>query len=53
MNIDIKAVQCGIIGENAYIVGLKGRDDCVVVDPGDDFPKLQKALGEKRVAVSC
>ena len=47
--IEIKAVSCGVIEENAYIVSLEGRDDCVVVDPGDQYPKLKYAVGEKRV----
>ena len=49
MRVNIEAVSCGIIQENAYIVSRDGRDDCVVIDPGDDFAKLQKALGDRLV----
>ena len=49
MTIDIRTVICGMILENAYIVRAEGRDDCVVVDPGDDFSKLKRALGGLRV----
>ena len=35
MPIQIQSVCCGMIGENAWIGGLEGRDDCVVIDPGD------------------
>ena len=49
MRVNIQAVSCGIIQENAYIVSRDGRDDCVVIDPGDDFAKLQKALGDRPV----
>ncbi|MBR6890281.1 MAG: MBL fold metallo-hydrolase [Clostridia bacterium] len=49
MNIEIVRVLCGLIQENAYIVAVPGRDDCVVVDPGDEYPKLKRALGERRV----
>ena len=49
MTIDITTVLCGMIQENAYIVRAEGRDDCVVVDPGDEYPKLQRAVGEGRV----
>ena len=50
MTVDIRAVSCGMIQENAYIVRAEGRGDCVVVDPGDDYPKLMRALGGLRLA---
>ena len=50
MAISVQTVSCGMIQENAYIVCLEGRDDCVVVDPGDEYPKLKRALGDRRVA---
>ena len=50
MTVDIRAVSCGMIQENAYIVRAEGRGDCVVVDPGDDYPKLKRALDDLRVA---
>ena len=50
MPIQIQPVCCGEIGENAYIAWLKGRDDCVVVDPGDEYPKLRRAIAGKRVS---
>ena len=49
MRSDVQPVSCGMIQENAYIVSAEGRDDCAVIDPGDDFPKLKRALGEKKV----
>ena len=50
MPIQIQSVCCGEIGENAWIVWREGRDDCVVIDPGDEYPKLKRAIGDKRVA---
>ena len=50
MNIDIHLVRCGLIDENAWIVAREGRDDCVVIDPGDAYPALKAAVGERRVA---
>ena len=50
MSIQVDTVLCGMIGENAYVVRAEGREDCVVVDPGDDYPKIKRALGERRVA---
>ncbi len=49
MSIDIRRVICGMIQENCYIVQAEGRDDCVVVDPGDEYPKLKAAIGDRRV----
>ncbi len=49
MSIDIRRVVCGLIQENCYIVQDEGRDDCVVVDPGDEYPKLKAAIGDRRV----
>lgn len=49
MSVIITPVLCGLIGENAYIVSLEGRDDCIVVDPGDEYPKLKSAIGNKKV----
>ena len=49
MAIDIRRVICGSIQENCYIIQAEGRDDCVVVDPGDEYPKLKDAIGARRV----
>ena len=43
----IQTVLCGLIGENAYIVRAEGRPDCVVVDPGDDYTAIRRALGAR------
>lgn len=50
MPIQIQTVVCGAIGENAYIVRPRDRDDCVVIDPGDEYPKLSRAVGTLKVA---
>ena len=49
MPINIQKIACGILEENCYIVQAGGRDDCVVVDPGDDYPKLKVAIGKRHV----
>ena len=50
MPIQIQSVLCGEIQENAWIVQAEGRDDCVLIDPGDDYPRLKRALGDRRLA---
>ena len=49
MSIHIQACPCGMIQANAYIVQAQGREDCVVIDPGDDYEKLRRALGDRRL----
>ncbi len=49
MSIDIRRVICGQIQENCYIIQAQGREDCVVVDPGDEYPKLKAAVGDRPV----
>lgn len=50
MPIQIKAISCGMIQENAYLAYIEGRGDCVVVDPGDDYMKLKRAIEGRRLA---
>ena len=50
MSIQIRTIVCGDIQENAYLAYVEGRDDCVLVDPGDDYIKLRDALGPRRLA---
>lgn len=50
MPIQIHCVCCGEIGENAWLVRRDDRDDCVVIDPGDEYPKLKRALEGRSVA---
>ena len=50
MPIQIQNVTCGMIQENAWIVWLEGREDCAVIDPGDEYPKLKRAIGDRKVA---
>ncbi len=45
MTIDIQRAVCGAYQENAYILRAVGRDDCVVVDPGDDLAQIERAVG--------
>ena len=50
MPIQSRAVVCGDIEENAWIVQAEGRDDCVVIDPGDECRKIMRATGGRKVA---
>ena len=48
--IDIQTLVLGPLETNCYFVSLPGKNEIVVIDPGDDIPSLQKALQGKTVA---
>lgn len=43
----IECVITGVLDENCYI--LKKDDKCIVIDPGDDYPKIKEQIGECKV----
>lgn len=47
--IAIHTLVLGPLETNCYIVSLPGKNDVVVIDPGDDIPALQTALQGKNV----
>jgi len=53
--LEIQAVVCGVYDENAYIVSLPGSPDALIIDPGDDYPAIVKALaaGKKALKAVC
>lgn len=48
--MEIKKVIVGPLETNCYI--LKNYNECLVIDPGADFPKIKKEIGENKV-VGC
>ncbi len=49
-NLQIKTLAVGPIRANCYILSLKDRDDCVLIDPGAQPERILAALNGKRVA---
>ena len=45
--MNIETIVVGPLETNCYILSIK--DECLIVDPGDDFPKIKKAIGNKKV----
>jgi len=45
MSVTIRTISCGAYQANAYLVFRADRDDCILVDPGDDLQALLKAIG--------
>ena len=44
--LNIRQLELGPLQANAYILWLEGREDCLVIDPGDDIEGLEAALRE-------
>ncbi len=47
--IDIRTYVLGPLETNCYVVSLPGKNDVVVIDPGDDIAALKQALAGKNV----
>lgn len=45
MNVEV--VRTGYLEENCYVISI--GDDCLIVDPGDDFDKIKAVIGCKNV----
>lgn len=43
----IEKVETGYLEENCYVISI--GNDCLVIDPGDDFDKIEKLVGNKNV----
>ncbi len=48
--MDIKIIEVGPLDTNCYI--LTKENECIIIDPGDDFLKIKKAVGDKKV-IGC
>ena len=45
--MEVKCVVTGYLDENCYVL-VKDKT-CLVVDPGDDFPKIKEAIGDNKI----
>lgn len=43
----IEVVVVGALKTNCYILSIK--DSCIVIDPGDEYDKIKKAIGNKKI----
>jgi glyoxylase-like metal-dependent hydrolase (beta-lactamase superfamily II) len=50
MTVDARMFTVGPVQENAYVVRLPGEGSAVMVDPGDEAPRLLEALRALEVA---
>ncbi len=43
-DITIRQLELGPLQANAYLVYRGGRDDCFIIDPGDDLSAIERAI---------
>ena len=43
----IQRVVTGVLEENCYILSIE--NECLVIDPGDDYEKIERAIDSKKV----
>ena len=48
--MNIQTLTVGPVGTCCYILSRENRDDCLVIDPGDEAERIRKAAGEKKIA---
>ena len=49
----IACVVCGALEENAYVVENEGRAGAFLIDPGDDYAALVRALAGRKLSAIC
>lgn len=43
----IEKIETGYLNENCYVLSI--NNDCLVIDPGDDFDKIKEVIGKRSV----
>ena len=43
----VEKIETGYLKENCYVISI--NDECLVVDPGDEFDKIKELIGDKKV----
>jgi glyoxylase-like metal-dependent hydrolase (beta-lactamase superfamily II) len=51
--IDVRMHTVGLVQENCFLVSLEGGDRAVLVDPGDEGPRLLQAIEEAGVTLDA
>ena len=47
--MEVIKVVTGALEENCYIIKNNDNNTCLVIDPGDDFPKIKDKIGDAKV----
>ena len=48
--MDIKTIKVGYLETNCYILTI--NNECIIIDPGDDFKRIKEAVGSNKV-IGC
>ncbi len=48
--MNIETIQVGELETNCYILSI--GNECIIIDPGEDFLKIKKAIGDRKV-IGC
>ena len=51
--LKIETIVCGALEENAYIVSREGEQSAFLIDPGDDYAALVRALSGRKLEAIC
>jgi len=51
--LTIHTIPCGSYQANAFLVFMQDRDDCILVDPGDDLQALKDAVARSGKKLSA
>ncbi len=51
--MDVKSFTVGPLAENTYLVGRNGASEAVIVDPGDEAPRLLGAIEDAGVELKA
>lgn len=43
----VECIKVGYLRENCYVISI--NDNCLIIDPGDEFDKIKKLVGNKKV----
>lgn len=47
--LDIRTAMGGPLGVNTYVVGVAGGEECLLIDPGCEVDRVEKAVARRRV----
>lgn len=53
MAVSVLQLPLGNMGANAYLVRQEGKQEVFVVDPGAEYPKLERILKEKQLSLTA
>lgn len=50
MSLTVRRIPVGLLEANCYVLMREGRDDCLVIDPGDDADRILEETDGRKIA---